>query len=857
MMNIFCLIKEIAIKYENHPALTIRLDNGKYRSYTYEQLMETTRRYSLRLIEAGIKKGDRVAIIAENSPEYVISFLSIISIDCTAVLIDPALAGSDLIELVEASDVRGIMMSPKVRQIFSESENFCVPTFDIFNQCAAFKGDMNALSKDYPPTSDPDQEIVAILYSSGTTSSTKGVMHRHEGILFMTIKNIETFYMNENDRLLAVVPIFHIYGFIANMMVPLLAGASVCFLESIANDNLLKAFAEFKPTSFCCVPRVFDLFKSKITDTIDAKGEFTSKIVSTMMAACLFVRLKSGINLGQYLFRTVHNIFGGKIKGFMSAGTPLDYSTSFFYFALGFNLFNVYGTTETNAPVATGHFEYYALKTNGKPLQDIYISIKDPDENGIGEVITKTPAIMKGYFRDEKATQAAFINDDWFLTGDTGYLDQAGDLIVTGRSKENIILATGKKAAPYDIEKHYEVLEGVSEFVVCGINKNNNSFDEIHAFIVKDETCDAVNRELEAAILNISSSLPPYMRISRIHFVNEIPKTSLQKPKRYLLKNMVLKSNPIPNSPSDINDLSPGYENHADTFDLVFGIVSRLNFSGNTIFENSRLFEDLGFDSLSATELCLIIEKETGKDVLDLLKPNITVGEIAGLLDEVSTYRAKEKISEFPHRKGVFEKSIFSCVSLFSKLFYNYEIKGIDNLPAEGGYILCPNHQTHFDGLWILMHLPRGHFHKFCCMAKKEHLDNPFGRIMIRVAGGIPVDRYGNTGPAYRICLEQLEKGSILLVHPEGTRTNDGVIGEFKNGASKLSIQSKVPIVPVRIGGGYEVFPKDRFFPRLLNINPGSIKRYRLTISFDKPLLPESENLDYLTGELKKRVVNL
>jgi long-chain acyl-CoA synthetase len=858
-MNVYSLVEKTAIKHKNRLALAVRKDNGQYRNYTYDEFLTTINDYAQRLMDAGIKKGDRVALIAENAPETVIAFMSILSVECTAVMLDPSLMQNDLIDLIAFSDVRGIMMSQKARGSFPDSETFSVPTFDIFNQCKAFDGDLNQLTPDYPPTPDPDTEVAAILFSSGTTSTMKGVMLRHEGIKFGVQQNMEIYGLNEKDRTLAVVPVFHIYGFMSNMMMPMLSGGSICFLESIADDNLQRAFVEYKPTIFCCVPRVFDLFKNKIEDTLSSKGKLVSRIFNTLLTSCFHIREKSGINLGQYLFRSVHNVFGGNIRGFMSSGAPTGYDISRFYFSLGFNLFTIYGMTETNTPACGTHFKYFSFDNDGKAYPNIGISIKDHDEHGHGEIIIKVPSIMKGYFRDQETTRAAFTEDGWFLTGDTGYLNSEGALVITGRKKETIVLATGKKVAPFDLEKHFKNLAGVSDFVVCGVRKQENSCDEIHAFVVKDRLCGKSNDEVESGIMAIGARLPQQMRIARIHFVEDIPKTSLQKPKRYVLKEMALSANADKPFAANAVNAHAGDDVYDNTLEMVSHIIDRLNFSGNSFTEKTRLIDDLGFDSLSIIEFCLTVEKKTGKDISHIIKPNITIGEIVNFLEdgESSAQEIKTITHAYPRSKGFIESVLFAFLKPVLKFLYRYEIAGLENIPRNGSYILCPNHQTHIDSLWVLTHLPKDHFTKFCCMAKKEHTENILGRTMLRVVGGIPVDRFGNSGPAFRKCLEQIRKGAVLLIHPEGTRTDTGDLMEFKNGAAKLAIDSGCPIVPVRIEGGYDIFPKDSLLPKVMKVEKGSIGRHGVRISFGTPITPENHDTESLTSELRQRIVAL
>lgn len=856
-MNIFHLIKENCQKYNDKAALAIRLDNNSYRKYNYGKMLEKTEAYAVALAKARLMKGDRIALVAENSPEWVISFLSIISLECTAVLIDPALSNQELNSLIERSDVRGIMISPNVREKLPSLEVLKVPVFNIINDAEIFENSVKIIDKSYPATPDPDITAAAILYSSGTTSTAKGVVHTHKSIIVMAEKNIDHYLLNKDSRQLAVIPLYHIYGFMSKMICTLLSGASVCFIQSMTSENLSKALIEFKPTTFACVPRVFDMFKTKIKDTVKSKGKFPDKLFGILLAGCTFLRENLGINLGKHLFKSVHEVFGGSIQGFMSAGSALSDDTAMFFYGLGFCLFNNYGITETNIPITANYYSSYSPKTSGRPFKDIYIKIKNGDKKGMGEILVKSPGLMKGYFRDEVTTLSAFDEDGWFMTGDLGILDNEGNLTITGRLKENIVLATGKKVSPGDIEAAYEGILGISEFIVCGIPNNKGNFDEVHAFIVKDLKNLRGDNDIQTEVYNISSNLPLHRRITKIHFVSDIPKTALQKPKRYLLKAQILEPCNIEANMPSPKGIELPKEEYKSSFEIVAGVVSKLNFAGNDFTESSRLLEDLSFDSLTLTELCLLLEKETGRSIFHIIRPNLTIGEIVQELNraKASSDTRYNALSNFPIKKGTLEKLLTTAVVMLSRFLYKIEVKGLNNLPSNKGYILCPNHETNLDPMLVYMFLPKEHGSRFCCMGKAELQNNIMGRFIMRAAGAIPVDRHGNPGPALKRCLEKLKEGSVILIHPEGTRTMDGKLGEFKKGASKLAIDSGLPIIPVRISGGYDIFPKDRLIPKLFNLK--TMNRYKLSIHFDTPLLPYDQDTDSLTSKLKDRVMNL
>jgi len=857
MRKIIDIIKLNCLTYKENNAFSVLLDTGFYRTYTYGQLLEYAISYSLKLIDSGVSEGDRIALIAENSPEWVISYLSILLCKCTPVLIDSSLANSELTEFVQISDVRGIMMSPNVRSKFLLAPSLGIPTYNLIDKANPFTGDPAELSPDHPSTSDPDSSIIAIIYSSGTTSTSKGVMFCDEGVITTTERNIISNRLTPNYRFLAVIPLNHIYGYMAMMMCPLLCGGCVCFIESTTSENLSKAFLSFKPNGFCGVPRIFELFSGKITNIIASKGRTAASIIKALLKLSYATRKLTGLNLGKIIFRSVHQIFGGSVIAFMSAGSILDKQTVSLFYSFGFNLLNNYGITETNIPIAANTFTNYTLDTCGQVFNPVQVAINQPNAQGIGEILVKSPGMMKGYFRDETATKTAFDSSGWFLTGDLGYFDKNQNLLVTGRIKENIVLDTGKKVAPDDIEKAYSGISGISDLVVCGVPKKKQAYDEIHAFLIKDILSGRENAQIEADIWEINSRLPNHMRISKIHFLDSIPKTSLQKPKRYLLKELALSTSvTIRKTACTHEDFTWDHES-ANNFNIIRNLFSTFGFNEDILQSKTRLFEDLGFDSLSVTEFSLELEHKTGVEIASFLKPNITVEDILHILKDhkSSANNTVAQIAQFPLEKKLIGTIGYRFFKALFQSIYKIEIKGQQNLPKKGGYLICPNHETHIDAFFVLFPFSDNDFQRFCCLAKKEHLSNFLGRMMLRIAGGIPVDRFGNPTPALARCNEKLNEGSIVLIHPEGTRTNDGTIGEFKKGAAKLSIDTGVPIIPVRIKGGFEIYPKDKLLPKVFNLK--KMQRYCVQISYGEALLPVGHDTESLTAALRNRILAL
>ncbi|NCC87768.1 MAG: hypothetical protein EOM05_07870 [Clostridia bacterium] len=696
-MNIFEVITNNNIHNGQKQVMSIRTDKGDYRSYTYNQMFQEVEQVTDKLKVAGINPGDRIVIVAENSPEWNIAYLSIMASRCTAVLIDSSLPKQEILRLIEMSDARCIFASPKVNKKLDCIISDTIPVLNILLKAEPFDGHLFKIAQTVQDTIDGDEEVAFIIYSSGTTKTATGIMHTHESMIGTTNAAIDFNRLKSTEKMLVVIPNSHIYGVVTSMLGPLMLGASMHFIESMTGENVLKAFAEYKPTVFSCVPRVFEMFEKQILEKINSK-KITSVIFKCFFPMCMSLRKKTGINLGKTIFKSIHKGFGGQIRVFCAAGSPIKLDTIRFYYGVGLNLFLNYGLTETNVPVIANSYKNYTTDSCGKPYPNVQIKLVELDENGNNEIYLKTPYIMKGYFRDEEANAAAF-EDGWFKTGDIGTLNENGDISIVGRCKDNIVLSTGKKVTPDDIESGYESILGVKELVICGVPAIAGGYDEIHAFVVQDNNSSMTQEAIQNNVFEKGATLSQYMKISQIHFVEEIPKTSLQKPKRYLLKNIAIeRQNIIDNTTTEKLKV----EKKCGTQDVIIDLIQNVHKTDIAISSNTRIFEDIGLDSLNGIELDLLIEENFGKSIAHCFKPQITIGQIILELEE-SVVTDKDEFfgKNFPAEKVKFDYFWFKLYSFIIRFIYRVEVKGIENLPLNNGYIICPNHQSNFDFLWV------------------------------------------------------------------------------------------------------------------------------------------------------------
>lgn len=847
-MGIYEAIQQVNEHNKQHLAVAMIKDNGEVINYNYEQLFKQAENLAQQMTLQGILPKDRIVIVGENSPQWQMAFLAVMQLGSTAVLVDASLAESEIIKLIHQSDCRGVLTSTHLLKEMQQLGTLEMPVFDLLNEGKVINE--ADIKRPLPLTEDGDEEIAIIIYSSGTTKSASGIMHTHEAMIETIHMTAKANGLTSKERILSILPNSHIYGVVTCLLGSMMLGASVYYVESINGQSLVNAFKICKPTVFPSVPKVFELFEKQIMKKVQS-GKLTKAVYEKCFPLCYKVRQATGINLGKIIFKSIHKGFGGALRIMTSAGAPIDPKAAEFYYGTGFNLLITYGLTETNIPIIGNRGKNITTNSCGTPYPDVVMNIMHQDENGEGEIYIKSPYLMKGYFRDEAATQAAF-EEDWFKTGDIGKLDEKGNLHITGRSKENIVLATGKKVTPTDIENKYSGLLGIKELVACGVPVENKGYDEVHVFIVKEDK--AKEEQIISDIQSRGSQLSLYMKVAKVHFIAEIPKTSLQKPKRYMLKMQALQQEAVNDS---LISSQQKEKVMAESIEekVISSIVSISGIQKELITMEAKIFSQLGMDSLAAIEFADQLDETYGIQVETIFAQDPTVAEIVNFIttpqDEAKT------ISEICIRhKHSMHYNIFKAHALLAHFLYDIKVRNAHHIPENTGYIICANHVSNFDFLWLASKFKKKQFLKLSCMGKAELVNDSFiSKLLTDICGIIPVERGRMNSQVLKCCQKQLDEKWGLLIYPEGTRSHDGKLGKLKLGAATIAASAQVPIIPAYIRGAHEIFPRGQKMPNFFNW--GKMRRYEVEVVYGEPILPQDYTPEELTALVEQSLLKL
>lgn len=838
---------------------------------TFGSMLEQIRSLAYRLSQEKIAFGDRVAIIGENHPNWAIAYLGIIYRGAVVTPIDPAATVTALSAFLKDSEAKLAFVSPtSMGKFHSACEQLGrqIPAValrplaqpDGFGDFADWAH--TPVTRDFiaaPPPAKPD-DLALLMYTSGTTGVPKAVPLTHGNIYAESDKIQEVMHISDREVVLGLLPLFHNYSQIVNLWLATIIGAQVVYLTELSSTEIERGLKESGATALVGVPRLWYLFHKKIFDEVRKKPAPVRMLFRLMLATNGWLRDSLGLNAGRYFFAPIHKSFGGKLRFAVSGGASFDENVALDFHRLGFTILQGYGLTETCGGATVTRFEDNKIGSVGTPLNGVEVKIDEPDSLGTGEVLIRGPIVMQGYYHNPEANRHSFTVDGWFRTGDLGRFDEGGHLYIVGRKKDVIKLPSGKNVFPEDVEAHYERSPFVSEVCVLGVKEEGDfkGAEKLRGVVVPNfeflkarqiaNAREWVVWELE----NLGRELPEYQRVHDFVLRAEpLPRTTTRKIRRFELEDQ-LKSLQQPKPAVDIvfspNDHvlmdSPGGR-------AVARAIKQHVPATTDIHPKMNLEIDLGLDSLARAECIVSIEQMLGIE----LKPEPaasaqSVGELAQLANAiiagpspVKTEREKvggasrefswgELLAGDPHEIAEIQpilepKPAMSLIAyltlrlvyLGARILFRMEVEGKEILTKlEPPYLICPNHQSYIDPLLICSTYPHSVLQNVFHVGAAMYFSNPLMAHLARLINVVPIDPDAQLLRAMRAGAAGLRAGKILNIFPEGQRSFDGSLLEFKKGAAILATEIDLPILPVAIDGAFRIWPRKSWRFRLAKV---------------------------------------
>ncbi|PKK82826.1 MAG: hypothetical protein CVT49_11585 [candidate division Zixibacteria bacterium HGW-Zixibacteria-1] len=527
------------------PALVAQGGEGK--AYTFGEIGDLVGRVAGGLRKKGFSKGDRVAIIAENCPEWGISYLAAMAAGCIVVPLDVSLKPNELSRMLRVSKARALICSPRWKKEADDMialNGLRVDTVAMnFDEGETLKG--LADSDPYFEKSVSRSDIAVIIYTSGTTGDPKGVILTHNNILRNIESIVKSLMIYQDDNLLSVLPLHHTFEATVGFLFPLCTGLTVKYSRSLKSRDLMTDIKNNKITFMIGVPLLFEKMYAAINKRISELHPIKRALFNSLYGVCK-VGWKFKRRPGIKLFKDLRTKAGlESIRLMACGGAPLPPRVAEWFTMVGFIFLSGYGLTEC-APVVSfnrpGDIDFGSV---GRPLPGIEVKIDNPAPDGVGEIIVRGENNTPGYIDNPEAT-AKLLKDGWLFTGDMGKIKH-GRVFITGRMKNIIISGGGKNIYPEEIEAELNVSLYILESVVVGRTKEKKAGEDIWAVIVPDMeqiqllegkpgaeiTSERIRQIIKQEIDAANSRMADYKRITQFEIrLDEFEKTSTRKIKR-------------------------------------------------------------------------------------------------------------------------------------------------------------------------------------------------------------------------------------------------------------------------------------------------------------------------------------
>ena len=824
------LLEEMAERHDHAPALQ-RLESDGLSRVTFRVLRESARVTAARLAARGVKPGDRVVLSGANQPAWPIAYFGILYAGAVAVPVDPALEGPQLANVIRSSGARVALWTPDVEHKGGAHARRAFPELAILDLAGTTEEPSRSeiARAPEPPAAKPS-DVASVIYTSGTTGEPKGVMLSHENFSALIAALAPLFPLTERDRMLSVLPLHHTFEFSCGLLLPLSRGARILYLDELNGERLGKGLKDGRITAMAGVPALWQLLERRILSRVREQGRVAEAAFDYATELNRMLGKKAGINAGRLFFGQVHAELGGNIRYLISGGAALPKDTAKLFIGLGLPLAEGYGLTEAAPVLSVAKASMKArLGQVGKPIPGVEISIRNPDERGVGEVVARGPNVMVGYANDPEATAQVLDADGWLSTGDLGKFDERKQLVIVGRQKDVVVTASGENVYPDDLENLLGNVRYVKELAIVGIDDGKGG--ERVACLAVPEANDEedakrasarARRHDEAieALREAFQKLPRVAQPSVVHLYDaDLPRTATRKVKRPEVKAILERLALAAGAPSS--------DAHADGAEsgVRHAIAAIANKKPPELRATMSLKGDLAFDSLMTMELSVALEAQTGRAVDPArLGRCDTVGDVETMLGEamrgdgrgaVVDRAEEEPIVVPPVLADAAKRLLADAQNRFYERVMQPKVYGRAFIPHNRNTIVVSNHASHLDMGFVKYAL--GEYGRdLVSLAAQDYFfdrDRYTRAWFENFTNLVPFDRKHGLRAALRQAGDVIDQGRTLLIFPEGTRSPNGALQEFKSSIGHLALTHGVDILPIYLSGTYEALPKGGKLP--------------------------------------------
>lgn len=883
-LDFFSIFRRNVERFPDRTAY-VNITKAGRETYSYREIDREVRLVSRYLQQHGVEPGSTVGILMENHPRWGIAFMAAQSAGAIVLPLDILHTAETLAGLIAHAECDFLISSGKQLGLLDEAQaRLPQPLPALINGQASGRETWEQVlgggdeAVGLPLVEGSLDDPALIMYTSGTTGDPKGVVLTRRGMFRNIVEILELVEVTDRDNFLGVLPLYHILALMVNFLAPLFTGSRMTYLDILEPQQILKTFDEEGITIFVCVPQFYYLVYRRIQQEIEKQPWAARFLFNRLYAISRFSNRRLGINAGRWFFGRIHRRFGRHLRIFAVGGARFDEDVARAYSDLGFTLLQAYGMTETSAVVTLAGFDPRAVGSVGRPLPHAEVRIDNPGEDGIGEVVVRGESIMVGYWKRPDATAEVLDDEGWLRTGDLGYLSSAGYLYITGRLKDVIVLGSGKNIYPEEIEEAYQKrCQFIKEMCVVGVSDADGAQERLHGVVVPDfdalKAAQIVNafEIIRHMMENISQELPAHKRVRGFDISRDpLPRTTTRKIKRHEVEAMVRRGIDAGEEPEAVEPDRPADELEEKVFSAAAHLKPEavLTYQGN-------LELDLGLDSLERVEFLSGVQESLGvefsddeaaglltlQEVIDLARARLESASSGGAptavrsWDEILSEPVNAEDAAMVHerlRRRPFVEFLFTLFALANywifRVLFRMKVRGLEHLPGDYPYLLCPNHLSYLDAFVVGAPLPAREVRHLFALGYADYFSGGLTGLLGQLVKVIPVSPDKHLRQALRLAAEGLRLGLVLMVFPEGERSIDGDLKVFRKGPAILATHLQVPVVPVGIQGTFEAWRRAS----------GRIRLHPISITYGPPLTPrEGESADDFNDRLKEAVREL
>ena len=746
-------------------------------------------------------------IIMENRPEWIYSFFTIWDKNSAAIAIDAQSSPKEILYVLEDSNPDIIMCSNETeKNILEAISNYSLKNNIKVLNVDNFKIDDEKMKKiansEFELRNPEGNQTAAMLYTSGTTGSPKGVMLTYNNLMTEMEGIYEKGIFDHRDQILALLPFHHVLPLTATVLLMLRYQTSIVFVRKIASKEIFEALEKNRVTALIGVPRVFKLFYDGIKQQIDAK--FITRAIFKIMSKSKSIPLKRKV------FSKVHKKFGGHLDFIVAGGAKLDPEIARFYETLGIYSLEGYGLTETSPVIAVNSKNERKIGTIGKKLYNVDVKIENE------ELWVKGPIVMKGYYNKPEKTAEVMTEDGWFKTGDLAKIDEEGYITIIGRRNSMIVLSNGKNIDPETLENRL-IAKSDKLIKEAGIFNHQN---KLAAIIIPDllecrkRNINNVKTYIKNIVEDYNLSAHNYEKVLDYKvFEEELPKTRVGKLRRFMLPNLyeqnVVKKAKVAEPDNEVYKILKEYVKKAK------GIEPQPE-------ENLEL--EIGMDSLDIVEFFAYIENNFGLQLdeekfaempnLKLLSEYINEKAVKIENNEINWKQIIEEAKPIKDDKNRWiTKFLKVFLDVIIKVYFRIQRNGREKLDPKPK-IYVSNHQSFIDPLILGSLLPKSILYNTIFLAIDWYFKKFPLKLLVSNGNVILIDINKNIRKSVEEIVGYLKSGKNVLIFPEGARTKDGKVAEFKKVFAIISKELGVDVQCLGIKGGFEAYSRYMKFPK-------------------------------------------